>query len=234
LGYLVAQRLLAGSVRGPQLLGISERAARFVAISTSTLLLRRYGSECLQRGEFYAEEGIMGTNALAWRMSLLMILGYVTVGMVGCGDQGTGGEDNNIYSQASAITMGNSTCPATTPPSDIFVTKAGLIMVNGMNSSYKEIDFVGDGYPLCFMGIALGLEFSPIVVQFNPTEVLVTMEGSIGQCGLYPDDPVPILSADTMLGPFLSASCKPNDSVSGKSTCVLPPLSGADFNTCLN
>src|SRR5262245_35851237 len=103
----------------------------------------------------------MGSPAPTLRISLLMVLGSAAVGMVGCGDNGMGGNDK-VDSQTAAISVGFNTCPATTPPTDIFVKKVGVIIVNGMNADYKEIDFAADGRPICFRGIPIGLELQPI------------------------------------------------------------------------
>ena len=186
----------------------------------------------------------MGTNAPTWRMSLLMALGYVMVGMVGCGDKGPG-LDDNLASQTAAIMVASITCPATTPPTDIFVKRVGIMVSSaaGMamgsaadtdNIPYQDYTFVGDGRPLCFMGSTYPLELPPIFVRFKPSKILFNLEGSIGKCGLNPDDPVPILSSQRPQGPFLTALCGPNNSASAYPNCILPPLTPADFSNCLN
>jgi hypothetical protein len=199
--------------------------------------------KCLQYRNLYVEEEIMGTNAPAWRMPLLMVLGYVMVGMVGCGDKGTL-EDDNVASRTAAVVLASTTCPPTTPPTDIFVKRVGIMvtsaagMATGSASSsdnipYKDYTFVGDGRPLCFMGAPFPFALPPIFLRFAPSKVYFSMEGSIGKCGLNPDEPVPILSPQRPQGPFLMALCGPNNSVSAYPNCILPPLLPADFNHCL-
>lgn len=184
----------------------------------------------------------MGNVASVLRISLLMFLGSAMVGMVGCYDNGKGGDDH-LASLTSAVSITPTACPATTPPTDIFVTKVGVIITNANahmsgpstsdDSTFHEREFAGDGYPLCLKGIPFTLDLPPILVRFTPATVWVTMEGSIGRCGLSPEMQVPILSPNRPMGPLLAVPCGPNNSVSGEPTCVIPPLTPADFNSCL-
>ena len=184
----------------------------------------------------------MGTTAPTSKVWLRMVLGYAAVEMVGCGDNGTEGDDN-VASRTAAIVVALNACPKTTPPTDIFVKKIGVLISGGnMNtatpgifgsSSNSDREFIGDGRPICFRGIPFPLELPPILVRFAPTNVYVSMEGSIGQCGLSPDEPVPLLSPHRAMGPLLTVPCRPNNSQSGPATCVLPRLTAEDFNHCL-